>query len=167
MRNMSWEPTLTTLFVGLLVSGFTVIAQVAESNADGIGSIVSNLGVVGTLVWYLYHNTTKTLPGLAEAHNQVTKEMLENHNLAQDKIAAAFALNLEKERKLREDELDAPAMISEKTFFAMRNFHPFLIMGEPNSLHRLRDHGYQTFSRWIDESYDLILDPAERAGPQP
>jgi len=107
MRNMSWEPTLTTLFVGLLVSGFTVIAQVAESNADGIGSIVSNLGVVGTLVWYLYHNTTKTLPGLAEAHNQVTKEMLEKHNLAQDKIAAAFALNLEKERKLREDELDA------------------------------------------------------------
>ncbi len=62
-----------------------------------------------------------------------------------------------------ENELDAPAVLSEKTFFAIRNYHPFIIMGEPYSLRRLRDHGYQTFSSWIDESYDLILDPAERA----
>jgi hypothetical protein len=62
-----------------------------------------------------------------------------------------------------EDELDAPAMISEKTFFAMRNFHPFVIMGEPYTLARLRDYGYQTFSSWIDESYDVVLNPADRA----
>lgn len=62
-----------------------------------------------------------------------------------------------------EDELDAPAMISEKTFFAMRNFHPFVIMGEPYTLNRLREYGYQTFSKWIDESYDQILNTVDRA----
>lgn len=62
-----------------------------------------------------------------------------------------------------DDELHAPAMISEKTFFAMRNFHPFVIMGEPHTLKRLRDYGYLTFSKWIDESYDLITDTIDRA----
>lgn len=31
------------------------------------GSIAANLGVAGVLAWYLYYNTTKTLPGMLEA----------------------------------------------------------------------------------------------------
>lgn len=56
----------------------------------------------------------------------------------------------------------APSMISEKTFFAMLNLHPFLIVGEPYSLERLREYGYQTFSNWWDESYDRLEDTALR-----
>ena len=53
-------------------------------------------------------------------------------------------------------------MISEKTFFAMLNLHPFLIVGEPHTLARLKEYGYQTFSSWWDESYDEIEDPTLR-----
>lgn len=62
----------------------------------------------------------------------------------------------------RDLDLDSPSMISEKVFFAMLNRHPFLIVGEPHSLARLQEYGYQTFSRWWDESYDNILDPVQR-----
>jgi hypothetical protein len=60
------------------------------------------------------------------------------------------------------DDFSSPSMISEKVFFPMMNFHPFIIIGEPFSLERLRDHGYQTFSKWFDESYDRIEDPLDR-----
>ena len=59
-------------------------------------------------------------------------------------------------------DYEAPSMISEKTFFAMLNLHPFLIVGEPHSLARLQEYGYQTFSKWWDESYDAIEDPTLR-----
>lgn len=59
-------------------------------------------------------------------------------------------------------DLESPSMISEKTFFAMLNLHPFVIVGEPHTLARLKEYGYQTFSRWWDESYDEIEDPTLR-----
>lgn len=59
-------------------------------------------------------------------------------------------------------DVEAPSMISEKTFFAMLNLHPFLIVGEPHTLARLKEYGYQTFSSWWDESYDEIEDPTLR-----
>ena len=44
--------------------------------------------------------------------------------------------------------------ISEKTFKNFATCHPFYIMGNRYSLEVLREMGYQTFSPYIDESYD-------------
>jgi hypothetical protein len=40
--------------------------------------------------------------------------------------------------------------------------HPFILVSRPRSLAGLRQLGYQTFAPFIDESYDLIEDEAER-----
>lgn len=45
---------------------------------------------------------------------------------------------------------------------ALATLNPFIIWGSPYTLKRLRDMGFQTFSRWWDESYDEILDMDER-----
>ncbi|UIY43253.1 hypothetical protein [Methylobacterium radiotolerans] len=51
---------------------------------------------------------------------------------------------------------------SEKVLKPFLNFHPFVLIGTPGVLAELRRLGFQTFHPYIDESYDGILDPAER-----
>jgi hypothetical protein len=46
--------------------------------------------------------------------------------------------------------------ISEKTFKLICVHHPFIIFGNKNSLHYLRELGYKTFHPYIDESYDTL-----------
>jgi hypothetical protein len=48
---------------------------------------------------------------------------------------------------------------SEKTFRAMCNGHPFIIIGATHSLKFLRDLGFDTFDDIFDNSYDHIVDP--------
>lgn len=45
---------------------------------------------------------------------------------------------------------------SEKTFKAIYYMQPFIIIGQKNSLMALEEYGYNTFSKWIDNSYDEI-----------
>lgn len=43
---------------------------------------------------------------------------------------------------------------SEKIFKPIYSAQPFLLVGNPYTLKHLRERGFQTFSRWWDESYD-------------
>ncbi len=52
--------------------------------------------------------------------------------------------------------------VSEKTFKAVANHHPFLLAGAPGTLHHLRERGYRTFSPAFNEGYDLVGDDAAR-----
>jgi hypothetical protein len=52
--------------------------------------------------------------------------------------------------------------ITEKICKAMYGLHPFLVAGDPGSLALLRQYGFQTFSPFIDESYDELVDPTDR-----
>ena len=54
--------------------------------------------------------------------------------------------------------------ISEKTWKPIMVGHPFIILGNKDSLKYLKSLGYKTFDKWIDESYDDILDENERRG---
>ena len=51
---------------------------------------------------------------------------------------------------------------SEKIFKPIYNLHPFILLGNPFSLQKLREFGYRTFDRWWDESYDLETDYLKR-----
>jgi hypothetical protein len=44
---------------------------------------------------------------------------------------------------------------SEKTFKPMISAQPFIIIGNPHSIEKLKEYGFKTFDRWWDESYDL------------
>jgi len=51
---------------------------------------------------------------------------------------------------------------SEKTFKPIYNLQPFLFLGNPFSLKKLKEFGYKTFSNWWDESYDEEIDYLKR-----
>lgn len=44
--------------------------------------------------------------------------------------------------------------VSEKTLKATAAMRPFIIAGPPGSLQLMKDLGFKTFSKWLDESYD-------------
>lgn len=52
--------------------------------------------------------------------------------------------------------------INEKLFKPIAALQPFIILGQPRTLEALKDLGYKTFDKWIDESYDSTLDDNER-----
>jgi len=52
--------------------------------------------------------------------------------------------------------------LTEKTLRPIAVGHPFIIANGPGSLEYLRSYGFQTFSPFIDESYDCIKDHSER-----
>jgi len=51
---------------------------------------------------------------------------------------------------------------TEKTFKPIYCAQPFILLGNPHSLKKLRELGFQTFSQWWDESYDEELDFTKR-----
>lgn len=51
---------------------------------------------------------------------------------------------------------------TEKTWKAIANKHPFILVGPKHSLKYLKSLGYKTFSDFFDESYDDIENPTAR-----
>jgi hypothetical protein len=52
--------------------------------------------------------------------------------------------------------------LTEKTLRPIACGHPFILAAGPGSLQLLRSYGFQTFSGYIDESYDQIQNDQER-----
>jgi len=52
--------------------------------------------------------------------------------------------------------------LSEKTFKPIWYLQPFIIIGQTGSLKYLKQLGYKTFDKFIDESYDSIINNEER-----
>jgi hypothetical protein len=51
---------------------------------------------------------------------------------------------------------------TEKIWRPIANRHPFIMIGPTGTLKYLKELGYRTFDDFWDESYDTIIDPAER-----
>lgn len=52
--------------------------------------------------------------------------------------------------------------LTEKIFKPIVAQRPFMLAAAPGNLAYLRSYGFETFDRWIDESYDNITDPDQR-----
>jgi hypothetical protein len=52
--------------------------------------------------------------------------------------------------------------LTEKIFKPIVAQRPFMLASAPGNLAYLKSYGFQTFDRWIDESYDNIQDPDQR-----
>jgi hypothetical protein len=59
---------------------------------------------------------------------------------------------------------DAKLHLTEKVFKPIVAMRPFVLAAAPGNLAYLRQYGFETFGRWIDESYDKVEDPFVRVG---
>lgn len=53
-------------------------------------------------------------------------------------------------------------LLTEKIMNAMLNYRPVIMVGPPGNLEYMRAWGFETFSDWFDESYDLEQDHSKR-----
>ena len=63
---------------------------------------------------------------------------------------------------LVEDQHSTSLFYSEKTFRPILHFQPFVIWGQKEANHSLKDLGYKLYNEWFDLSFDLISDHIER-----
>jgi len=61
-----------------------------------------------------------------------------------------------------QDYSDQRAFFSEKIFKPIMFMQPFVVIGETFALQNLKNLGYKTFDKFIDESYDSIVNDEER-----
>ena len=54
--------------------------------------------------------------------------------------------------------------LTEKIFKPIVSRMPFILVGPAHNLKYLRSYGFETFGRWIDESYDQEVDDYKRTG---
>ena len=57
---------------------------------------------------------------------------------------------------------DLSVFLDEKIWKPIYNYHPFVLVGCPNSLKKLREMGFKTFHPFIDESYDTEFNHGKR-----
>jgi hypothetical protein len=106
----------------------------------------------------LVHNLLKACPLLAD--NITSAEANNYSNLATNLYQTSY-FNFTLESFLDMDSSNGIG-ISEKSFKPILHNQPFIIAGPHLHLQHLRDLGYKTFSRLIDESYDEISDTTKR-----
>ena len=58
--------------------------------------------------------------------------------------------------------VEPTVFFSEKTYKPIQTLQPFILFGNPHSLKKLKEVGYETFDRWWDESYDDEVDISRR-----
>lgn len=61
-----------------------------------------------------------------------------------------------------DEDNDSSIFLTEKTFKPIVCNHPFIVVGRPGTLKKLKEFGYKTFNPYIDERYDDIVDDKER-----
>lgn len=93
----------------------------------------------------------------------------DTHELPSDKKQAFGVRNNKKEwyadsyfHLVTETFFGPNVFLSEKIFKPISNLQPFLVFGDYLTLAELRRLGFKTFEPFIDESYDLEIDPKKR-----
>lgn len=107
-----------------------------------------------------YEEISKLLPLLPPSNETLEKELRDFEDIDSGKYQMRFNddlmmktwISIISEASFGEDT----CFLSEKVFKPLVAGHPFIVFGNKNSLHYLRELGYKTFSPFIDESYDTL-----------
>tara|TARA_B110000495_G_C23002215_1_gene591603 strand:- start:50 stop:1369 length:1320 start_codon:yes stop_codon:yes gene_type:complete len=108
----------------------------------------------------LTHNETeevkKTLPSLIYAKSNEIHDPNYYVTRFNDKVCLDTYFSVISEAQY--EDTQNTIFLSEKIFKVMMCSHPFMVLGNRNSLTELKKLGYKTFDKWIDESYDTASD---------
>jgi hypothetical protein len=109
---------------------------------------------------------TEEIARLYNSHSECLQQTYRNPLITADANASNFDADFLKYSFINlvaETVFDYPyPYLTEKTFKCFWELSPFIIAGGSGSLAYLKQIGFKTFDSWIDESYDLIEDPADR-----
>jgi hypothetical protein len=110
-----------------------------------------------------------TILDFFEKYDSRNERIYDKINLAENGKINGGSINIEVQRKCFVNvvtetlwDIDSCVFFTEKTLKPIYTCQPFIIVGNPYTLKKLKDYGFQTFSRWWDESYDEETDESKR-----
>jgi hypothetical protein len=110
-----------------------------------------------------------TILDFFEKYDSRNERIYDRINLAENGKINGGSINIEVQRKCFVNvvtetlwDIDNCVFFTEKTLKPIYTCQPFIIVGNPYTLKKLKDYGFQTFSRWWDESYDEETDESKR-----
>jgi hypothetical protein len=112
-----------------------------------------------------YHHGYDRLINFLSEYNSHNEYNYDENDLYEN---LAFNLNVNAHNKsfvniVTESYIDSDSIFfSEKVWKPIYCAQPFILFGNPHSLKKLKEHGFKTFNKWWDESYDDELDFTKR-----
>lgn len=156
---LSWHPP--NLFAGKVRQETTYGSQVRMGDVEFLYTIpfTRNNDKIpcNSYLEEIYH---KHRPVLDEIYRDEDILTAPNHKNFEAPWLSKVFLNI-----VAETVFDYPyPYLTEKTFKCFWHRSPFILVGAVHSLKYLKSIGFKTFDRWIDETYDTIVDPTRRLG---
>ena len=145
---------------GAALGGVALAGVFAQAGAElkldpGISSLVSNLGVIGVLVWYLWYDTTVARP---KRDDQFLKESQSQRESA--------ALEIKAMRETFEAEQRAMRDQHARDMAEMRQMHLAAIKEFRTAVHDMRDAGQVTLNK-VQQIAAQAQGADPRATPKP
>lgn len=109
----------------------------------------------------LRHNTMKFLESAPYASDELDQHQRNDHSSTPGKYHTNAYCNIVMETHFDADQ-SGGTFLTEKTFKPIKHGQMFMIAGPAGSLQALRDLGYKTFDRVLDNTYDRIADHTQR-----
>ena len=138
---------------------------------DGLFTFIQKLEKdrIKNIIQRVYNDSDENIERYtSELENMLPYED-DTHELPSDKKQAFGVRNNKKEwyansyfHLVTETFFGPNVFLSEKIFKPISNLQPFLVFGDYLTLAELRRLGFKTFEPFIDESYDLEIDPKKR-----
>ena len=138
----------------LIDNNYVSYGNVPNIDTQGNFDIVNDGFIVDQTkrISYIPNTFDELLPFKAD---KLTATEHNNHSINVDYFHTNSYWNIAMETYL---DAVGGTFLTEKTFKPIKHGQAFIILGTENSLALLKDQGYKTFARWIDESYDTITD---------
>ncbi len=128
-----------------------------NNNRDGFGTICTYEDYIQTLPYLKEINDL----GIVKIDNFPTTKRVNYDDI--DPFATTFISAFENSYiSIVSESTFSSAQISEKIAKPLRYLHPFIVIGGPHYLKKLKEFGFKTFDKWWDESYDDELDDVKR-----
>ena len=130
---------------GLLPYGLVSMNNFDETEYDWDGAYITPLEV---------RKLNENLPLLI--YNKRNDELDDNYYIRRfnDQVCKDTFITVVSEAQC--SDRDQTMFISEKTFKTIGCTHPFIVMGNKNTMSKLREMGYKTFEGHLDEGYDPL-----------
>jgi hypothetical protein len=174
-HNIDWDRpyiTLNRLHVNDRSYRLNLVARLAEQNLLDQGHVSLHLGHTeyGTWQQELDNSGTRLSGAACELISRHLNQPMtldcetSTGSLSADFGHQEFALwksglwHIVTETVFYHDKLH----LTEKIFKPIVAQRPFMLAAAPGNLAYLKSYGFETFDRWIDESYDNIQDPDQR-----
>ena len=164
--------TLNRLHVNDRSYRLNLVARLAEQNLISHGHVSLHLGHTEYGTWQQELENYNTRLS-SKARELISRHLAQPLLLDQDNTTGSLSADFgDQEFELWKSGLwhivtetvfyHKKLHLTEKIFKPIVAQRPFMLAAAPGNLAYLKSYGFQTFDRWIDESYDSIDDPDQR-----